>query len=104
MPHVGRQMESALEGLGAMKVRTSVVNRFVPTTLLKARSYKVSTAVSQWRAELGRRFPNGVSVYFAIKEAVRAARSDAGMSGKFSLKQPVIPEHVLEACANSPLA
>ena len=49
-------------------------------------------------------FFNGVSVYFAIKEAVRAARSDAGMSGKFSLKQLAIPEHVLEACANSPLA
>jgi len=49
-------------------------------------------------------FFNGVSVYFAIKEAVRAARSDAGISGKFSLKQPAVPEHVLEACANSPLA
>ena len=49
-------------------------------------------------------FFNGVSVYFAIKEAVRAARRDAGLVGKFTLEQPTVPENVLEACANSPLA
>jgi xanthine dehydrogenase/oxidase len=49
-------------------------------------------------------FFNGVSAYFAIKEAVRAARRDAGLAGKFQLKQPTIPEHVLAACARSPLA
>jgi len=46
---------------------------------------------------------NGMSVYFAIKEAVRAARSDAGLTGKFKLKLPTTPENVLEACANSPV-
>ena len=49
-------------------------------------------------------FFNGVSVYFANKEAVRAARRDAGLVGKFTLEQPTVPENVLEACANSPLA
>merc|ERR1719158_2555300 len=34
---------------------------------------------------------NGMSVYFAIKEAVRAARSDAGLTGKFELKLPTTP-------------
>jgi len=48
-------------------------------------------------------FFNGVSVYFAIKEAVRAARSDAGLKGKFSLKLPTTPANVIEACANNPL-
>ena len=48
-------------------------------------------------------FFNGVSVYFAIKEAVRAARRDAGLNGTFSLRQPTTPENVLEACQTSPL-
>ena len=47
---------------------------------------------------------NGVSVYFAIKEAVRAARQDAGITGTFSLRQPTTPENVLKACeAASPI-
>ena len=47
---------------------------------------------------------NGVSVYFAIKEAVRAARQDAGLTGTFSLRQPTTPENVLKACeAASPI-
>ena len=49
-------------------------------------------------------FFNGVSVYFAIKEAVRAARQDAGLTGTFSLCQPTTPENVLNACQSSPLA
>ena len=49
-------------------------------------------------------FFNGVSVYFAIKEAVRAARQDAGLTGTFSLCQPTTPENVLKACQSSPLA
>ena len=48
-------------------------------------------------------FFNGVSVYFAIKEAVRAARRDAGLNGTFSLCQPTTPENVLKACQTSPL-
>merc|ERR1719187_1077581 len=48
-------------------------------------------------------FFNGVSVYFAIKEAVRAARRDAGLNGTFSLRQPTTPENVLKACQTSPL-
>merc|ERR1712117_763760 len=48
---------------------------------------------------------NGVSVYFAIKEAVRAARQDAGLTGTFSLRQPTTPENVLKACeAASPIS
>jgi len=43
-------------------------------------------------------FFNGVSVYFAIKEAVRAAREDQGLQGKFQLQLPTTPEHVLKAC------
>ena len=49
-------------------------------------------------------FFNGVSVYFAIKEAVRAARQDANLTGTFSLCQPTTPENVLKACQSSPLA
>jgi xanthine dehydrogenase molybdopterin-binding subunit B len=48
-------------------------------------------------------FFNGVSVYFAIKEAVRAARRDAGLTGKFTLRLPATPENVLESCARSPI-
>jgi len=44
-------------------------------------------------------FFNGVSVYFAIKDAVLAARKDAGLNGKFSLKLPTTPINVIEACA-----
>ena len=48
---------------------------------------------------------NGVSVYFAIKEAVRAARQDAGLTGTFNLRQPTTPENVLKACeAASPIS
>merc|ERR1712121_569321 len=49
-------------------------------------------------------FFNGVSVYFAIKEAVRAARQDAGHTGTFSLCQPTTPENVLKACKAHPLS
>jgi len=47
-------------------------------------------------------FFNGVSVYFAIKDAVLAARRDAGMSGKFILEQPTTPVNVRTACAQTP--
>ena len=46
-------------------------------------------------------FFNGVSVFFAIKEAVRAARREAHLSGKFQLQMPATPENVLEACATN---
>jgi len=47
-------------------------------------------------------FFNGSSVYFAIKDAVLAARKDAGIDGPFSLTTPAIPENVLKACVSSP--
>jgi len=47
-------------------------------------------------------FFNGVSVYFAVKDAVQAARRDAGLTGKFSLQLPTNPDNVREACACVP--
>lgn len=41
----------------------------------------------------------GSSVFFAIKDAVAAARSDAGLSGPFSLDSPATPERACLACA-----
>jgi xanthine dehydrogenase molybdopterin-binding subunit B len=47
-------------------------------------------------------FFNGSSVYFAIKDAVLAARKDAGLTGPFNLTTPTIPENVLKTCVSSP--
>lgn len=47
-------------------------------------------------------FFNGASVYFAIKDAVLAARKDAGLTGPFKLTTPAIPQNVLKACVSSP--
>ena len=47
-------------------------------------------------------FFNGVSVYFAVKDAVLAARRDAGLAGKFILEQPTTPDNVRQACAQTP--
>ncbi|CAN9498154.1 unnamed protein product [Ophioblennius macclurei] len=44
----------------------------------------------------------GSSVFFAIKDAVAAARSQAGLTGPFSLDSPATPERSCLACA-SPL-
>ncbi|KAJ8351563.1 hypothetical protein SKAU_G00230390 [Synaphobranchus kaupii] len=41
----------------------------------------------------------GSSVYFAIKDAVAAARKEAGLSGPFSLDSPATPERTCMACA-----
>lgn len=38
------------------------------------------------------------SVFFAIKDAVAAARSESGLVGPFSLDSPAIPERVCLAC------
>merc|ERR1711892_105036 len=43
-------------------------------------------------------FFNGASVYFAVKDAVLAARKDAGLSGQFSLELPANAKSVREAC------
>ncbi|KAL7831548.1 hypothetical protein SRHO_G00310510 [Serrasalmus rhombeus] len=40
----------------------------------------------------------GCSVFFALKEAVAAARSDAGLSGPFTLHSPATPERACIAC------
>lgn len=44
----------------------------------------------------------GSSVFFAIKDAVAAARSESGLVGPFSLNSPATPERACLACA-SPL-
>jgi len=47
-------------------------------------------------------FFNGVSVYFAIKDAVLAARKAAGLTGKFRLELPTTPDNVRHACGQAP--
>ena len=47
-------------------------------------------------------FFNGSAVYFAIKDAVLAARRDAGLKGTCSLKTPASPANVRAACVSSP--
>lgn len=42
----------------------------------------------------------GSSVFFAIKDAVAAARSESGLVGPFSLDSPATPERVCLACAS----
>ncbi|KAM3585750.1 uncharacterized protein V6R79_026294 [Siganus canaliculatus] len=42
----------------------------------------------------------GSSVYFAIKDAVAAARSEAGLVGPFTLDSPSTPERACLACAS----
>lgn len=44
----------------------------------------------------------GSTVFFAIKDAVAAARSESGLVGLFSLDSPATPERACLACA-SPL-
>lgn len=44
----------------------------------------------------------GSSVFFAIKDAAAAARSESGFVGPFSLDSPATPERACLACA-SPL-
>uniref|UniRef100_A0A9J7XLU4 Aldehyde oxidase 6 n=1 Tax=Cyprinus carpio carpio TaxID=630221 RepID=A0A9J7XLU4_CYPCA len=41
----------------------------------------------------------GSSVFFAIKDAVTAARKDAGLTGPFQLNSPATPERACLACA-----
>ncbi|XP_056112603.1 aldehyde oxidase 6 isoform X2 [Rhinichthys klamathensis goyatoka] len=41
----------------------------------------------------------GSSVFFAIKDAVTAARNDAGLTGPFQLNSPATPERACLACA-----
>uniref|UniRef100_A0A8B9LPV3 Aldehyde oxidase 6 n=1 Tax=Astyanax mexicanus TaxID=7994 RepID=A0A8B9LPV3_ASTMX len=41
----------------------------------------------------------GSSVFFALKEAVAAARSDSGLSGPFPLHSPATPERACSACS-----
>ncbi|XP_067356858.1 aldehyde oxidase 6 isoform X3 [Channa argus] len=43
----------------------------------------------------------GSSVFFAIKDAAAAARSDSGLIGPFSLDSPATPERACLACASS---
>lgn len=42
----------------------------------------------------------GSSVFFAIKDALAAARSDSGLSGPFFLDTPATPERACLACAS----
>lgn len=42
----------------------------------------------------------GSSVFFAIKDAVAAARSESGLVGPFSLDAPATPERVCLACVS----
>lgn len=42
----------------------------------------------------------GSSVFFAIKDAVAAARSESGVVGPFSLDSPATPERVCLACVS----
>lgn len=39
-------------------------------------------------------------MFFAIKDAVAAARSESGLVGSFSLDSPAIPERVCLACVS----
>ncbi|XP_040888347.1 aldehyde oxidase-like isoform X1 [Toxotes jaculatrix] len=41
----------------------------------------------------------GSSVFFAIKDAVAAARSESGLVGPFTLSSPATPERACLACA-----
>lgn len=41
----------------------------------------------------------GSSVFFAIKDAVAAARAESGLVGPFSLHSPATPERTCLACA-----
>ncbi|XP_049327315.1 aldehyde oxidase 6 [Astyanax mexicanus] len=41
----------------------------------------------------------GSSVFFALKEAMAAARSDSGLSGPFPLHSPATPERACSACS-----
>lgn len=42
----------------------------------------------------------GSSAFFAVKEAIYAARADAGLSGYFQLNSPVTPERARMACGD----
>lgn len=42
----------------------------------------------------------GSSVFFAIKDAVAAARSESGALGVFSLNSPATPERACLACSS----
>jgi len=42
----------------------------------------------------------GASVFFALKEAVYAARKDAGIEGWFQMDSPATPERLRMACAD----
>ncbi|XP_030628407.1 aldehyde oxidase 6 isoform X1 [Chanos chanos] len=42
----------------------------------------------------------GSSVFYAIKDAVTAARKDAGLSGPFTLNSPATPERTCLACSS----
>ncbi|TMW56096.1 hypothetical protein Poli38472_008744 [Pythium oligandrum] len=42
----------------------------------------------------------GASAFFAVKEAIYAARRDAGLDGHFALKSPVTPERARMACGD----
>lgn len=42
----------------------------------------------------------GASVFFAIKDALQAARNDSGASGYFELRMPATSERVRMACAD----
>lgn len=42
----------------------------------------------------------GASVFFALKEAVYAARADAGHKGWFQMDAPATPERLRMACAD----
>lgn len=45
-------------------------------------------------------FQLGASVFFALKDAVSAARADAGLTGHFALDAPCTPERLRMACAD----
>ncbi|KAL4155217.1 hypothetical protein PRNP1_007330 [Phytophthora ramorum] len=45
----------------------------------------------------------GSSAFFAVKEAIYAARADAGVHGYFELRSPVTPERARMACADKML-
>ncbi|KAJ8247098.1 hypothetical protein GJAV_G00258700 [Gymnothorax javanicus] len=42
----------------------------------------------------------GLTVFFAIKEAIAAARRDSGLSGTFTLNSPATPERIRMACVD----
>lgn len=43
----------------------------------------------------------GSSVFFAIKDAVRSARQDAGLNGPFRFDSPATPERIRLACEDN---